>query len=176
MATLNESLAAADLFGAVKGAYTGAQAARSGLFAEADGGTLFLDELGDTCRLGAADAAAGARNRHLPSARLEPGRHHQRAPDRRHRPGPRRARIQSAAAAAHGSVCDPRAAAARTARRHRRAAAGSAARLHPGRSRAGGVSPGPGERDVQLRLAGQYPPAGQRDAARGDDPARRRRA
>ncbi|UUZ49120.1 sigma-54 factor interaction domain-containing protein [Massilia sp. B-10] len=49
MATLNESLAAADLFGAVKGAYTGAQAARSGLFAEADGGTLFLDELGDTC-------------------------------------------------------------------------------------------------------------------------------
>ncbi len=48
MATLNEALAAADLFGAVKGAYTGAQAARQGLFAEADGGTLFLDELGDT--------------------------------------------------------------------------------------------------------------------------------
>ena len=48
MATLNESLAAADLFGAVKGAYTGAQSARTGLFAEADGGTLFLDELGDT--------------------------------------------------------------------------------------------------------------------------------
>jgi len=48
MATLSESLAAADLFGTVKGAYTGAQAARRGLFAEADGGTLFLDELGDT--------------------------------------------------------------------------------------------------------------------------------
>ena len=48
MATLNESLAAADLFGAVRGAYTGAQNARQGLFAEADGGTLFLDELGDT--------------------------------------------------------------------------------------------------------------------------------
>ena len=48
MATLNEALAAADLFGAVKGAYTGAQAARPGLFAEADGGTLFLDEIGDT--------------------------------------------------------------------------------------------------------------------------------
>ncbi len=48
MATLNESLAAADLFGAVRGAYTGAQTARQGLFAEADGGTLFLDELGDT--------------------------------------------------------------------------------------------------------------------------------
>jgi transcriptional regulator with AAA-type ATPase domain len=48
MATLNEALAAADLFGAVKGAYTGAQNARRGLFAEADSGTLFLDELGDT--------------------------------------------------------------------------------------------------------------------------------
>ncbi|WP_051077307.1 sigma 54-interacting transcriptional regulator [Janthinobacterium sp. HH01] len=48
MATLNEALAAADLFGAVKGAYTGAQQARRGLFAEADGATLFLDEIGDT--------------------------------------------------------------------------------------------------------------------------------
>jgi two-component system nitrogen regulation response regulator GlnG len=48
MATLGESLAAADLFGACKGAYTGALGARKGLFAEAHGGTLFLDEIGDT--------------------------------------------------------------------------------------------------------------------------------
>ncbi|MBL8262705.1 MAG: sigma-54-dependent Fis family transcriptional regulator [Xanthomonadaceae bacterium] len=48
MATLGESLAAADLFGSMKGAYTGAQAAREGFFAEAEGGTLFLDEIGDT--------------------------------------------------------------------------------------------------------------------------------
>ncbi len=48
MATLNESLAAADLFGAAKGAYTGAQNQRSGLFAEAQGSTLFLDEIGNT--------------------------------------------------------------------------------------------------------------------------------
>jgi DNA-binding NtrC family response regulator len=47
MAALNESLAAADLFGAAKGAYTGAHAQRPGLFAEAEGGTLFLDEIGD---------------------------------------------------------------------------------------------------------------------------------
>lgn len=47
MATLSESLAAADLFGSTKGAYTGAVSARAGLFAEADGGTLFLDEVGD---------------------------------------------------------------------------------------------------------------------------------
>lgn len=48
MATLGETLAAADLFGAVKGAYTGAESARSGLFADAADGTLFLDEIGDT--------------------------------------------------------------------------------------------------------------------------------
>lgn len=48
MAALNESLAAADLFGAAKGAYTGAQVARAGLFAEAEHATLFLDEIGNT--------------------------------------------------------------------------------------------------------------------------------
>lgn len=48
MAALNESLAAADLFGAAKGAYTGAQAVRKGLFAEAEQATLFLDEIGNT--------------------------------------------------------------------------------------------------------------------------------
>jgi len=48
MAALGEQLAAADLFGAVKGAYTGATQGRRGLFAEANGGTLFLDEIGDT--------------------------------------------------------------------------------------------------------------------------------
>ncbi|WP_306396431.1 sigma 54-interacting transcriptional regulator [Telluria beijingensis] len=48
MATLSESLAAAELFGAVKGAYTGAANSRRGWFAEAEDGTLFLDEIGDT--------------------------------------------------------------------------------------------------------------------------------
>jgi len=48
MATLNESLAVADLFGSVKGAYTGAQSARKGLFTESESSTLFLDEIGNT--------------------------------------------------------------------------------------------------------------------------------
>lgn len=47
MATLTESLAAGDLFGATRGAYTGAQCERPGLFAQADGATLFLDEIGN---------------------------------------------------------------------------------------------------------------------------------
>jgi two-component system nitrogen regulation response regulator GlnG len=47
MAALNESLAAADLFGAIRGAYTGALGTRDGLFAQANESTLFLDEIGN---------------------------------------------------------------------------------------------------------------------------------
>lgn len=47
MAALNESLAAADLFGASKGAYTGATEKRSGFFHDAQDATLFLDEIGN---------------------------------------------------------------------------------------------------------------------------------
>jgi DNA-binding NtrC family response regulator len=47
LATLPATLIEAELFGAVKGAYTGAVANRPGKFEEADKGTLFLDEIGE---------------------------------------------------------------------------------------------------------------------------------
>ncbi len=48
MAAIPPSLAAAELFGVKKGAYTGADRAKRGFFVAADRGTLFLDEIGDT--------------------------------------------------------------------------------------------------------------------------------
>jgi two-component system nitrogen regulation response regulator GlnG len=47
MAVLGPSLAAAALFGAERGAYTGADRNRAGHFESARGGTLFLDEIGE---------------------------------------------------------------------------------------------------------------------------------
>jgi two-component system nitrogen regulation response regulator GlnG len=48
LGALPVSLAAAELFGAARGAYTGAERKRDGYFQRADGGTLFLDEVGET--------------------------------------------------------------------------------------------------------------------------------
>jgi two-component system nitrogen regulation response regulator NtrX len=46
-AAIPEELIEAELFGSVKGAYTGSVGSREGKFQAADGGTIFLDEVGD---------------------------------------------------------------------------------------------------------------------------------
>jgi len=47
LSTIPKDLVAAQLFGSMRGAYTGAVSDRAGAFEEADGGTLFLDEIGN---------------------------------------------------------------------------------------------------------------------------------
>jgi two-component system nitrogen regulation response regulator GlnG len=48
LAAIPPSLAASELFGASRGAFTGAVQAQEGYFRRAQGGTLFLDEIGET--------------------------------------------------------------------------------------------------------------------------------
>ena len=128
LSTVPPALLAAHLFGARRGAYTGAIEDHAGVFEQAHGGTLFVDEIGnldlDLQRqlLAGARARAGhAARRHAAAAGgAAPGRRDQRRPGRGGPQRPVSSRPLHAAQPGHPAAA---AAVARTARRPARAGA-----------------------------------------------------
>ena len=87
-AAIPESLLESELFGHVRGAFTGATTTKKGKFALADGGTIFLDEIGTMSLAAPVEAAARAAGAGVRAARGRTDRARRRARDRGHQPRP----------------------------------------------------------------------------------------
>ena len=144
-AALSETLLLSDLFGHARGAFTGADRDRNGVFETAHGGTVFLDEIGDLPLTAQALLLRVIAGRRGPAAGRERAAAGRRARARRHPPRPRRAwwrRDRSGATSTYRLRVGCRRAAAAARPRRRRAAA----RRSPSRSA--------GPRPCRPRLAG----------------------
>ncbi len=87
-AAIPDTLIESELFGHVRGAFTGATSAKKGRFALADGGTIFLDEIATLGAGGAVEAAARAAGARVRAARVGAHREGRRAGHRGDQPRP----------------------------------------------------------------------------------------
>ena len=90
-AAIPDTLLESELFGHVRGAFTGATTTKRGKFALADGGSIFLDEIGTLSPAVQSKTAARAAGARVRAARRRAHADGGRAGHRRHQPRPQAA-------------------------------------------------------------------------------------
>ena len=172
-AAIPETLLECELFGHVRGAFTGATTSKKGKFALADGGTIFLDEIGTMSPALQAKLLRVLQEREFEPLGSERTQQRGRAGHRGHQPRPPadggRRQVPGGSLLPAQRDPDPHPAAARAARRHP-GARRPLRRANTRSARASGstaLEPGVIAALQALRLAGQRPRAREHDRARG---------